>query len=291
MGAALLLLLVPVDGVVQGRVGEAWWDYLHFPAFILGVAAHFLTRGRGDIWQSVRMGAWVVPLVELVQYGTGRESALADMMYGWMGCLAGGFLCRLLYHKNRSRWSMIMIPVLFSLSLVYPVAISLDQVRQAGMFPELSRFEGLLERSRWTVTDCSITAEEGWAVTAGEHAEYPGLFLRHVSRDWSRADALCLDLTVSGEAPLGFWVRWDDLPNEPPYRERFQKYFILPPGYHELRIPRIDLEVSSGGRRMELGHVEAFGMFFDRHQEGRTVRLHRLRVETSGSDNKLPVSL
>jgi len=284
-----ILLLVPWNINDAGRMIRAWWDFFHAPAFMVITflwmsCAHLMaTSAAGKNWP-VPVLVTAVFLVEFLQRFTGREQSVADIAYGWSGCAMGYILFYLA--QPSSRYRMCAGLVWFSIlaaSIAYPVRIWLGDQRVLKQFPVLSTFDSSLEITRWTINGCDIkTGKDGWEITINHEAEYPGIFLQDRVSNWSSMTSLCVNVTLEGNQVLEMWVRVDDLPDNPSYFNRFQKPVMLQPGLNSVRLDRRVLEVTTGGRRMNLGEIHAFGVFFSRQDAGRVIRLTRIELFLAG---------
>jgi len=273
------LLIIPVSAHGSGRVMHAWWDFTHVPAFffITWLLLILFHRWRMLIWPAMFA---VVPVIEWVQGFTGREQAMPDIIYGWVGCLAGGLLAAapsssgFLHVANR-----VIAATLIMLAMTYPLRLWLEDARVHRMFPVVSAFDSSLEKSRWSINGCEIkSTKDGWEITIKDKTDYPGLFLKDRVSDWSAMAGLSIQVYLEGDRPLEMWVRVDDLRDNPSYFNRFQKPVILQPGPNTVILERNAVEIATGGRKMDLGEIHAFGMFFSRQDTGRVIRLTQVRI-------------
>lgn len=280
------LLVTPVPGKLHARgpVPEAWWDFGHVPLLA------FLTAGLLSLAnQSSRPGlvrqvvCWAllvfVPVVELLQKLTGRSWSIDDALYGWAGCIVGWIATR---PSTRSPpWlRRASAFVLLAIAAAYPTWLTLEHRAAYHQFPLLSDFKSPVEWDRWKLNDIAKQrVENGWQLTIGHEAEYPGLFLRSFQPDWSGAQAVEIKLVVEGQDPLAVWVRFDDRMRWPRYTERFQQRLELSPGPQVIRLERNQFLHTQGGRRMDLATIRTFGMFFEARDAGRVLTLHHMGIE------------
>jgi len=275
----LLLLIIPMPGNHAGRVMHAWWDFAHVPVFaIIAWSLLFLFRRH---WLLIGLALFfMVPVIEWAQGFTGREQAIADIYYGWAGCLAGGLLATAISSSKVIRIACCVIAAaVLTIAMVYPLRLGLENVRVRMMFPILSLFDSPLEQSRWKINGCEIDdRNDGWKITIIGDAEYPGLFLNDQVGDWSAMTGLSIHVFLEGDQPLEMWVRVDDQAESPSYYNRFQKPVLLQPGPNTVTVDRKSIGLTTGGRIMNLNNIHAFGIFFSRKDAGRVIRLTKIEV-------------
>lgn len=268
------LLLAPVTLHETGRAFRAWWDFSHVPALAI-ITGCLLAAGRHvRIADRGLLAAWLAmlllpPALEGLQgFSAGREQHLADIAYGWAGCLIGG----LWFTGQGAARRLAGLAAL--LAAGYPAAITLDAARVHRMFPVLSSFDSPLEATRWRIHGCDVRQTDGWDITICDEVAYPGVILDDERRNWSAATDLCVSAFLPGSEPLDMTVVIDDAPGIQAYDNRFQRRFTLRPGSNLIRIERAWFGFTTGGRPMNLQAIAGLGLYFNRDDAGRRVRLH-----------------
>ena len=278
-GVFLLLLLIPISIPGTGRVFHAWWDFAHVPAFAC-IALAVLTLFRSDRFSpGWRLSAWLatllaVPGIEILQGFLGREQSIVDLAYGVTGCLLGGAL--VVGHRTARPLGIL----LGLCALAYPVLLWGEDRRIEQMFPVVSAFDSALEKTRWHIQGCDVELRQGWEVTLRDDVKYPRLALLDKRQDWSAATGLGLDIVLHGNDPLDMTVVMDDAPGVQAYDNRFQQTVRLAPGTNHVHFARAALARKISGQPMNLKNVSGLGLYFNRSDAGRRLRLTSLFLAT-----------
>jgi hypothetical protein len=293
MAVISLWLVVPIGSRPDDRLWLALWDLLHLPvAFLSGwllLRAFVPDQNRRVYAVPVLLAVWGwFGLLEVAQPLLGRSRDLLDWCYSGGGLvLAGQLYFRRTY---RNRVLRMGTPVLCGL-LIVTACIPILRVVYARFlahvqYPVIADFHSPIIISRWERVGCDVSAggqfdvwsNLGKVCVTNELTEYPGIHLRDFPRNWTDAKALELDLIWSESEPRGVWVRWDDRVDYPVYAERYQNMFVMTQGLNKITIDRSQLERSSGGRLMDLAHVQRLGLFFDQAKRGDVVYIRHIRL-------------
>jgi|GEM_PF-1640114 len=274
----LVLFFVPLPSVIQH---DRLFDQL-------GLVYHFGAFSALTAWISYRLGlagatkfpTWCLLgcilliaafTLEYVQTLFGRSADSMDVIAGSLGILSAmAWRSRLL--------SLPWFIIVCLASFVPSMLILADRLHARQSFPVLADFSSPLEMGRWKTRSVTMNREQ-WDGASVAHIEvqasstYGGLFMIDFPRDWSRISALRLRLYLEGEEPLPGWIRIDDHGENPAYDDRYQESITLAPGWNEIHISRTQFAETSGGRVMNLSHVQTWGLFFHKSHAGRVVKL------------------
>lgn len=281
LAAALLPLLFidfdilppPYDPLVA-RVMDA----LHMPLFAaITLVTFYLLLGKD--WRylfGLLLPAAFGGAVELIQPYTGRSASFTDLVNGMIGVLTGG-IAVYLYENRRSLFSaLIFIPLslaFFSLLLIpaYKVLLAFDW--QDNNFPYLAGFESPDEIRLWRPN----TDDDGRlsSIQTSQKQSFSGNFSLHIvtgardfggvvynARDmnWSPFQELSLGVFNPGEA-MRIAIRIDDDQDCRKIENRFNRSFILSPGWNIVRIPIDDIKNGPAVRQLNIGKIRQLIVF------------------------------
>ncbi|MBN1270293.1 MAG: hypothetical protein JXB04_11950 [Kiritimatiellae bacterium] len=285
-----LLFLPALKASAADRLLARAQDFAHFPVFaaftfllLRGVAARDVRRHA-----AVLVGAAAVSIVvEVLQPFAARSAEPADVITGFAGIACGALVHASLGEIARRRRTLLAVGALLLLCLAAlpPATVVLDRRAARRSFPLLASFESNAELGRWIFQGCRAwrTTEHATLgryaleIEVGDGDPYPGLFLADMPRDWSGMAQCCFDAFLPGTEPVALWVRADDRP-DPAYGERFQAEVVFRPGSNSVCIARDAMATTSGGGPLDLGHVLAWGVFFERSPQGRRLVLDNVRL-------------
>ncbi len=290
----LASLLVPGFESMRGRLADSLQDLAHFPIFavicLLLIAVLNRSRYRAvSVPVSLAAAAGLGLLAEWIQPWVGRTRELGDVLIGLAGSAAAAACVHAWLRRPsaRIRAGLCILAAGLALGALAPTAAVLKDQRDArAAFPVLGSFETPLETARWTANVCRLSRVKDHATDGRfalemaviEEGAYPGAFLMDMPRDWRAAARLCFDVWMPGAERTLLWVRVDDRRNST-YADRFQKAIWVEPGPNRICIDRREFETTPGGRKMDLGRLDAWGLFFDRARPGDRLVLDNLRLE------------
>ena len=281
----LLALVGPVETLPRDRLYEAWWRFLHFPALALGtilLAKILPFAAVAAAPKAVGIALLAVPLMEALQFFTGRTPAWGDILMGWAGVMAGGACLIVVFRKERRvrMTGVAMVLVLTLLAVLPAVSVVVDRRMAERAYPLLASFRTPMEVGRWVATSATVQrsreyaayGEYALAVTLHDQADYPGVFMTDFHADWSDMQALHVDIHLTGDNELNGWIRVDDKV-EPEYADRFQESVRLRPGHNTIRLDLTESFMTPRGRPLRKESIHTWGVFFDRAGTGRVFHL------------------
>ena len=307
--AIIFSLIIPLPIFNLSRIQEAIWYFLHFPAWMIvawicaqkqGASDRGTTRGFHQVLSSMGRLAqrdrclvglfFAVPLLEGVQYWTGRTPDINDIYAGWWGVAAGIALRRISNPglKARSKMTAFGVIALGFFFTGMPVGDALvDRHRMLREFPVLFSGNHQTEVGRWYAygvdfnnkrTLRGASATPGICIQIGNRVEYPGLFMREMKHNWEGMQRLFVMLEVKGEHPIDGWIRIKDHLHAP-YGDRFQWPVELISGLQIVSLEWGDRLVTEDGRLMNMSQIKEWGIFFDRACPDRQIRMVRAWLE------------
>jgi len=247
-GILAVLLFVGGPGYHSPRSLNAAWDLGHIFAFSLW--SYLLLTGKtvreaspSRRWLTVLLFCLVVGgATEGLQSFFGGDASLGDLFRD----VVGGVFTLSLYAFSRNTISpgmrRTMKGLLASIVLIVflPLGIALvDEGIARAQFPLLSDFETPFEKNRLEVFNPS---PDGIQITCRIHDR------RHEE-------------------------------GEQLYEDRFNKGFLIHPGWNDLRIDLNEVATAPMGRMMDLGEIRAVGFFASRLPAPRIIFLDYVRLE------------
>lgn len=278
----LVMFFLPSLGQPDGRISSYSHDLAHFPIFAV-IAAVLLYLWPGHRSAVARTGVVMGVLVslaiviELFQPLAGRSAALGDILLG----NAGSFAAVAVYLGLRSasdrarRWLCVTAGLLLIVSLLPLLFMLADRFSARRAFPLIDSFERPVEVGRWVAQGCTLVQTTDHA-TLGRFAmrfevtsndEYPSAFLADGIMDWRGRRQLTLDVYLEAGGSRVMWLRADDRDN-PPYHERAQVSIELKPGANRIAFDVEAFALTPGGRPLNLGRVQTFGLFLENAKPG-----------------------
>lgn len=255
------------------------WDLGHIAYFAL--LSVLLSRWRFVI-QRPLAGQWIIILsftllvgvsVEFAQYSVARTPDTGDIFRDLTGSLLvlvfGSFRSKL--RPARWRHSLQVAVLVLLLGQLWPLTRSLaDEALARHQFPLLSGFETPFEIDRWA-DGARLSVETMPAISNGRFLkvslttdQYSGTALNYFDGNWAPFRTLKISLYNPGEAALQITCRIHDLQHADGYEEhedRFNRKFLLIPGWNHIEIDLNEVEESPASRSMDMSRIRGLGLF------------------------------
>lgn len=296
---ALLLLLFFIDGpgYEAPRSIKAIWNLGHIIFFALLVTLipwqsrtlqtrHWLLHFLMVVVLCGALGT----LVELVQYGVDRDVDLNDVFRDILGGVLGFVFSPIKKTIANSFLYTLRIATLFFLAIeLFPVGFALyDEALAREQFPVLADFETASELDRWQ-GGASFEIEEQ-PIIRGQKSlridlgteQYSGIKLKYFPGNWQDYQTLKFNIYNPDKTPLAITCRIHDLQHtrgEQLYNDRFNRRFILTPGWNEVAITIRDIIQSPKTRQLSIQDISAIGLFVVRQPLPRSIYLDYMRLE------------
>jgi hypothetical protein len=251
-------------------------------------------------------------LAELVQrYQPERTPSFADLARDVLGAgcvlaVAASLDPRLRgerWWRSPARlWAARGLALAALLAISAPLAqVSWDYAQRDRAFPQLLSFESGWEERFLTLQTAELVsvppppgqprAPAGeWlgrltlspdAIHAADFTGYSGFFIDEPYPDWRGFDALCFRVFSESASPLALSLRVEDeahqSDNSP--EDRFNRDFVVNPGWNEIRIPLAEVEQAPRTRPMDMARIRIVHLFVYRPAASVRVLLDDWRLE------------
>jgi hypothetical protein len=170
-----------------------------------------------------------------------------------------------------------------------PLGIALvDEGIARAQFPLLSDFETPFEKNRWEgdalfLIDPSIAYHGKASLRMNmDISMYSGISLVYFPRNWKGFRFFRLEVFNPSPEGIQITCRIHDRRHEEGeqlFEDRFNKGFLIHPGWNDLRIDLNEVATAPMGRMMDLGEIRAVGFFASRLPAPRIIFLDYVRLE------------
>lgn len=291
-----ILLFVGGPDYYSSRSLMRFWDMGHIIYFALFTVS--LSRWR-PVSRMPLIRQWAVILIitlllgvsiELMQYGTTHTPNTGDVIRDLAGSLlvlVFGPLGKKIEPIKR-RFSLQISVIALMLVLLWPLAKSIiDDAVAHYQFPLLSGFETPFEVDRWQGGD-KLSVESLSSISAGKLLKlslttdkYSGASLRYFDGNWSSAHTLKISIYNPDKNSLQLSCRIHDQQHtegSQEYEDRYNRRFLLLPGWNQLEIDLDEVEGSPSGRNMDMSRVRNVGLFTGALPEPRIIYIDEVRL-------------
>lgn len=227
-------------------------------------------------------------LIELVQLFIGRQASLNDMIVNMVGACAGLALAASAQGVPMglpARGAQVLALGACLVFLSGPALTLWDMRQAARQFPVLGDFETRLQAQRWTSGTIDRTvSRQGRAslrVRLDHRKTYPGTTLTRSFGNWEGYAALELSLYNPGQDPLRMMLSIRDLEHSQTLKgmsDRFDRTFLIQPGWNDLRIPMEDIRTAPNGRTLDLNRLTSLVIFTMHLPQDRVIHLDQVRL-------------
>jgi VanZ family protein len=280
----------------SSRSFKHFWDIGHIIYFAL--LAGLLSRWRVVARMSLP-SQWTIILaitlllggaIEFMQYGTARTSDIGDVLRDLTGSLiALAFASPGVGLRTvRLRYSLRVCVSLLLLIQLWPVTRSLiDEAIACHQFPILSNLETPFEIDRWSgsavlsVETQPLIAQGKLLKLALTTDKYSGAALDYFEGDWALFKRLEISLFNPGANSLRITCRIHDVQHadgNEEYEDRFNRSFLLLPGWNHIEIDLNEVKESPVNRRMDMHRIRGVGLFATSLPTPRIIYLDNVRL-------------
>jgi VanZ family protein len=291
-----ILLFLGGPDYYSSRSFQSSWDLGHIVYFALLtwllMRWHVVNQlSPGVQWTIILLVTLLVGIsIEVMQYGTGRTPDAGDVLRDVTGSLLVlAFAPSGLVSQPLSRRYALQISVLVLLLVqLWPLTNSLiDEAIARQQFPLLSAFETPFEIYRWG-GNAELSVESVPSVARGKLLkmplttdQYSGATLKYFNGNWASFNTLEISLYNPGVDPLQITCRIHDLQHvdgNEEYEDRFNRSFLLKPGWNEVVIDLNEVQESPAGRSMDMNHIIGLGIFVVALPEPRVLYLDKIQL-------------
>jgi VanZ family protein len=300
-----LLALWHFGGMASGdRLVRALHSSAHFPVFgALAAVIFALLRLHGRGRAAHGIGTYVAVFLAMIVLSLAteglqtqlpaRDGSLRDVLVNLLGTATALTLLRLREGPAGRRTRLLLWGWVVTATLVValpPAVLGAAYAKRTMDFPTLLRFNLPLDRLHVLPADARLRREalpapfrepddaRSLCVTLGK-ASYPGITIPDPLPDWRAYEALELDLTNPGAAPLRLSLRIDDAIHDGRREDRYNGRIELPAQARQrIRIPLASIRDAPAGRLLELDGIARMFLFARAADQGRQFCLTRIRL-------------
>jgi VanZ family protein len=313
IAAAIGLLALWHFGVIESsnRLVRALHSSAHFPVFgALAAVIFALLRLHGRGHAARGNGTYVAAFLAMIVLSLAteglqtqlpaREGSLRDVLVNLLGAATALALLRLREDPIGRRVRLLLWAWVVTATLVVALplaALGAAYTKRTMDFPTLLRFNLALDRLHVLPANARLSREalpaafrepgdaRSLCVTLGT-ASFPGITIPDPMPDWRGYEALELDLTNVGQAPLRLSLRIDDVLHDGRREDRFNGRIVLPAQARQrIHIPLASIRDAPEGRPLELDGIARMLLFARADDQGRQFCLTRIRLVGPADDS------
>jgi hypothetical protein len=219
--------------------------------------------------------------IELVQPYFGRSAGLQDLWQNLLGVATGVALSAPAGTQRRLLGSAMAVAL--AIELQAATAALFDRGIARIQFPVLSDFSTPFERSRWStgeLDDQFAKVGQNSLRLDLEPAQYAGTIRRRSLGDWTGYRTLTFSLYNPAE-PLTITVTVRDREHfrrGGEYRDRFNRRFLLQPGWNDIQVPVEDIREAPAERELNLANLAELAIFTVNLEQERTLFLDNVHL-------------
>ena len=227
--------------------------------------------------------------IELLQTGVNRIPEIGDVERDVLGCAAAlAFVAPSRFRlPGRLLAALKILVVLLVAASFIPLGRAFyDERLSVRQFPVLAGFESPTEIDRWhsggeLSVSGDVAVEGSHSLKAVLTPDHYGFGLRDFPQNWRGYSTLQLHLYGTADHPVPFVCRIHDAEHagrQQYYEDRFNRTFLVSPGWNDIRIPLSDVESAPRNRRMDMRRIVAVGLFVPGLSETVTVYLDGMKL-------------
>lgn len=271
------------------------WNLGHIPLFFL--ITYFLLKyypgkfGENKLTQIVYLILVTLLIGLLIEYEqflfSNGTPDLRDLYKDMLGTFLGYIILKKQENQKVYYWAKVLLVVLILFEVTPILKAATDEIRAYNDFPILADFENNLELERWRMGGKSEISEEH--VTHGisslkikfDTSRYSTISLTYFPGNWSDYSCLKCDFFNPNPDSAKLIFRLNDSEHNVTnhYSDRFNRKFILAPGWNNLVISLKDVELSPESRRMNMTSISNLAFFTVKLPKEKTLFLDYIRLE------------
>jgi len=293
----LVLLFLGGPGYHSPRSISAAWDLGHILVFF--VWSSLLLTGK-PVRESPPARQWGIVILfclaagvvtEGIQFVLGGDASFRDLLRDAVGgviALSWFPTSSNILSPGRKR-TVRGVSVFLLLVACLPLAVAItDEGIARAQFPLLSDFETPFEKSRWegdarASVDHSVARHGDASLRVEmEPSLYSGVSLVYFPQNWAAYHSLRLEVFNPASEGIHITCRIHDRQHEKGeqrYEDRFNRVFLLRPGWNDIRIDLIEAVNAPFRRKMDLGKIRVLRLFGTKLSAPRTIFVDYVRLE------------
>lgn len=259
-----------------------------FASLTLLVHSRYPLTGPRQWWEMTGMVLIVSLFIELIQGQIGRTASVADVLRNLLGTWT--VIAWQLSHRPIRFYGRALVSVLLIIEVFLIAQGGLHRYRTFQQFPILNTLEAVADMKQWRAVNGRLSR----ALIPGRQGEYalsiellPGDFAGAIftgfPSDWSDYSQLHLDLhNPQGEA-VSITLRIHDRQHQQGpaawrYEDRFNRSFLLEPGWNHLSIRLEDVAKAPAGRLLDLEQINELRLFVADSKKPQVIHVDNLRL-------------
>ena len=220
-------------------------------------------------------------LIELIQPYFGRSASMRDVWQNMLGAAVA-----VAWHAPRGTTRRLVtaaIGVVLALEIFTPVTSLWDRGVARAQFPVLSDFSTPLEHRRWWRGERDTTISRHGPASLRvdlKPGRVSGTAMLRSLGDWSRHDTLEISIYNPAD-PMGITISVRDeehMKRGRSYSDRFNRQFLLQPGWNEITIPTADIRDAPAERQQNLRDLVELAIVTTNLEEERTLYIDQVRL-------------
>lgn len=228
-------------------------------------------------------------IIEAIQARIGRTASIADVLRNLLG--AGTVIVWQHSHRPILHLGRFAVSLLIFAELLLVALTAGDRYHSLQRFPVLNTLETAAEMRQWRRLNSELQrsevagAEGRYALRVGlSPGDYSGAILSGFSPRWAGFTHLHLDLHNPGDDVLSVALRIHDRQHERgadawSYEDRFNRSYLLQPGWNQLSVPLAEVMTSPATRLMDLQQIRELRVFVVDSNKPKVIHLDNLRLE------------
>ena len=283
------------------EIDRFFWNRLldagHVPLFVvLSLVLYYALEGTARnkrIIGTAIVATFVAVSTELVQPLLDRSMSWTDLLNGLLG-IALGLIGLVVWSNPRRKVFIVAHSMLTAGIIIFALIPAWRSYRgisyRDSQFPVLGRFEDSRELELWRgngwgaspPTALSLSREykkEGLrSLKIIPRGSWPGTHFSAGEMDWSGFNDFIFDV-YNPRGERIFIIRIDDDGDTSSYRLRFNREVTLGTGWHEVRVPIIEIEHGPADRKLNISKIRDVLIFLAKRDNEATFYLDNVRLE------------
>jgi len=293
----IVLLFVGGPDYESHRIFKYVWDMGHIFLFAalsfitLNLLPTHNTKPIKTLLYVIALSALVGLLIEVLQLLVSRDFELNDVVNDVLGAMIGYLLFSIFITKNSKSNNVMLSLILISLfiySCLPLLSVVIDEYQMEKEFPMLANFETSVQLSRWDVNQANLSLSSENVLEGQKSLKViflPDIFsdiaLQHFPGDWSNYKKLEFSIFNEEKTPIVIELKIYDkahIDNGYKYNDRFNKEFILTPGWNNKIFLLKEIFNSPENRKMDKANIKSVSLFLKNISKPITLYLDGLKL-------------
>ena len=272
----------------ESRLVQELQDSGH--AILFGILAVALLRDRKAGFRAYLLVGIITGLIgaatEGMQWIEGRDAEVVDVLRDELGAVAFLVIAWILNHRVGSinRAALGTGATLILIAIFWPAAITAAALAYRWHeFPVIEDFSSRLEMRFCSVGDARLEVISEGDKHLGRitflPAEYSGFAISGPFPNWRMYRKLAFAVESRQPETVRLWLRIHDRKHNDQYSDRYNSELEIHPGTNLVQIPLDVVESAPKDREMDLGAIQAIGLFLIRPKRCLDLCVRGFRLE------------